>query len=77
MLAEAGRSVRLALEGHDLPAARHALQSLVSRERSELTAELVGAAAIEALTENLKDSITERRNKLVAAILHYVTRLNR
>lgn len=57
MLAEAGSSVRLALEGHDLPAARHALQSLVSRERSELTAELVGAAAIESLAENLNDSI--------------------
>ncbi len=57
MLAEAGRSVRLALERGDLPAARHALQSLVSRERSELTAELAGAAAIESLAENLSDSI--------------------
>lgn len=57
MLAEAGRSVRLSLEQHDLPTARHALQSLVSRERSQLTAELAGAAAIESLSENLSDSI--------------------
>ena len=64
MLADAGRSVRLALEQGDLPAARHALQSLVSRERSELTAELAGAAAIESLAENLSDSI-------VAPLLYY------
>lgn len=57
MLAEAGHSVRLSLEHGDLPAARLALQSLVSRERSELTAELAGAAAIESLAENLSDSI--------------------
>ncbi len=64
MLAEAGRSVRLSLEQGDLPAARHALQSLVSRECSELTAELAGAAAIESLAENLSDSI-------VAPLLYY------
>jgi len=64
MLAEAGRSVRLSLERGDLPAARHALQSLVSRDRSELTAELAGAAAIESLAENLSDSI-------VAPLLYY------
>jgi len=57
MLAEAGHSVRLSLEQGDLPAARHALQSLVSRERSELTSELAGAAAIVSLAENLSDSI--------------------
>jgi adenosylcobinamide-phosphate synthase len=57
MLVEAGRSVRLSLEQHDLPAARHALRSLVSRERSQLTSELAGAAAIESLAENLNDSI--------------------
>ena len=57
MLVEAGRSVRLLLDQQDLPAARHALQSLVSRESSQLTAELVGAAAIESLAENLSDSI--------------------
>jgi adenosylcobinamide-phosphate synthase len=65
MLAEAGRSVRLALEHGDLLAARLALQSLVSRERSELTVELVGAAAIESLAENLSDSI-------VAPLLYYL-----
>ena len=57
MLVEAGRSVRLSLEQEDLPAARHALQGLVSRKRSQLTTELVGAAAIESLAENLSDSI--------------------
>ncbi len=64
MLADAGRSVRLALEQGNLPAAQHALQSLVSRERSELTAELAGAAAIESLAENLSDSI-------IAPLLYY------
>ena len=64
MLAEAGRSVRLALEQGDLPAARNALQSLVSRDRSALTAELAGAAAIESLAENLSDSV-------VAPLLYY------
>ena len=64
MLAEAGRSVRLALEQGDLPAARNALQSLVSRDRSALTAELSGAAAIESLAENLSDSV-------VAPLLYY------
>jgi adenosylcobinamide-phosphate synthase len=57
MLVEAGHSVRLSLEQGDLPGARYALQSLVSRERSQLTAELAGAAAIESLAENLCDSI--------------------
>jgi adenosylcobinamide-phosphate synthase len=57
MLVEAGRAVRLSLEQQNLPAARHALQNLVSRERSQLTAELAGAAAIESLAENLSDSI--------------------
>jgi adenosylcobinamide-phosphate synthase len=64
MLAGAGRSVRLALERGDLPAARNALQSLVSRDCSALTAELAGAAAIESLAENLSDSV-------VAPLLYY------
>jgi adenosylcobinamide-phosphate synthase len=64
MLAGAGRSVRLALEQGDLPAARDALQSLVSRDCSELTTELAGAAAIESLAENLSDSV-------VAPLLYY------
>jgi adenosylcobinamide-phosphate synthase len=57
MLVDAGRVVREALEQDDLPAARQALQSLVSRDRSQLPAELVAAAAIESLAENLSDSI--------------------
>lgn len=57
MLAEAGRAVRLPLEKHDLPAARQALQSLVSRDRAQLSAELAAAAAIESLAENLSDSV--------------------
>jgi adenosylcobinamide-phosphate synthase len=57
MLVEAGGSVRLSLEQGNLPAARLALQRLVSRECSNLTAELAGAAAIESLAENLSDSI--------------------
>src|SRR6266700_2338338 len=57
MLADAGRAVRLPLEQHDLPAARQALQCLVSRDRSQLTAELMAAATIESLAENLSDSI--------------------
>ncbi len=57
MLVDAGRAVRLALERDDLPGARSALRSLVSRERSQLGSELVGAAAIESLAENLSDSV--------------------
>jgi adenosylcobinamide-phosphate synthase len=57
MLVEAGRVVRLPLEQHDLPVARQALQCLVSRDRSQLTAELIAAATIESLAENLSDSI--------------------
>ncbi len=57
MLADAGEAVRSPLESGDLPAARDALQSLVSRNRSSLSAELVAAAAIESLAENLSDSV--------------------
>ncbi len=57
MLAHAGRMVRLPLECGDLLVARQALQSLVSRERSHLTADQAAAAAIESLTENLSDSV--------------------
>src|SRR5260221_14004792 len=56
-LAQAGRSVRLALEQRNVPAARYALRSLLSRERSQLTARLAGAATIESLAENLSDWI--------------------
>ena len=58
MLASAGRSVRVPLEWQDLAAAREALQQLVSRDRAQLSQELVMAAAIESLGENTSDSIT-------------------
>ncbi len=64
MLAASGRMVRLALEQSDLPAAREALANLVSRERGDLDAPLVAAAAVESLAENLSDSV-------VAPILCY------
>lgn len=57
MLVGAGREVRLSLEKQDLAGAREALKSLVSRDRSELSAELVAAAAVESLAENLSDSV--------------------
>ncbi len=65
MLSDAGRSVRQALERDDLPIARQSLQSLVSRDRSQLTAELAAAATIESLAENLSDSV-------VAPLFYYV-----
>jgi len=57
MLADAGKQVRIALVQNDISVARQALQSLVSRDRSQLNAELIAAAAIESLAENLSDSI--------------------
>jgi adenosylcobinamide-phosphate synthase len=57
MLIDAGAKVRRALEGDDLLGAQEALGSLVSRERDGLGAELVAAAAIESLAENLSDSV--------------------
>ncbi len=65
MLADAGGTVRQALERDDLLAARHALHALVSRDCSRLTAELLAAAAIESLAENLSDSV-------VAPLFYYV-----
>jgi adenosylcobinamide-phosphate synthase len=65
MLVEAGQRVRVHLEQGDLVAARQALQALVSRDRSQLTAELISAAAIESLAENLSDSI-------VAPLFYYL-----
>jgi adenosylcobinamide-phosphate synthase len=57
MLVDSGATVRHALERDDLPAAREALGSLVSRKRDDLDAELVAAAAVESLAENLSDSV--------------------
>lgn len=56
-LVKAGQAVRLALENEDLAGAREELSRLVSRNRSHLTAEEAGAAAIESLAENLSDSV--------------------
>lgn len=58
MLVDAGKLVRCALERQDLPAARASLQQLVSRDRSQLSNELVVAATIESLAENVSDSVT-------------------
>jgi len=57
MLADAGKQVRLPLLEGDILMARKALLSLVSRDRSQLDAELIAAAAIESLAENLSDSV--------------------
>jgi adenosylcobinamide-phosphate synthase len=65
MLADAGQQVRIYLEQGELVEARQALAALVSRDRSQLSAELVAAAAIESLAENLSDS-------LVAPLFYYV-----
>ncbi len=64
MLVASGRTVRIALERGDLPAAREALANLVSRERADLDVPLVAAAAVESLAENLSDSV-------VAPLLFY------
>lgn len=55
-LLAAGESVRRPLAGGDLPAARLALRSLVSRDATALDGPLVAAAAIESLAENASDS---------------------
>ena len=64
LLVDAGAVVRRALERDDLPAARDALQSLVSRERAGLDAPQIASAAVESLAENLSDSV-------VAPLLSY------
>ena len=55
-LLAAAEAVRRPLAHGALPDARAALQALVSRETADLTPELVAAAAIESLAENLTDS---------------------
>ena len=65
LLAHSGREVRLALAREQLGEARDALQALVSRDRSSLSAELVAAAAVESLAENLSDSV-------VAPLFYYL-----
>jgi adenosylcobinamide-phosphate synthase len=64
-LVDAAESVRAALEGDDLDAARAALRSLVSRDVTTLSPALLAAAATESVAENAGDS-------LVAPLLFYV-----
>jgi adenosylcobinamide-phosphate synthase len=56
-LAAAALAVRRALAAHDLPGARRALRSLVSRDTTTLTSVQMAAAAIESVAENCSDSI--------------------
>jgi adenosylcobinamide-phosphate synthase len=55
-LLDAGRRVEIALENCQLEPARDELRSLVSRPTAALDDQLVAAAAIESLAENLVDS---------------------
>jgi adenosylcobinamide-phosphate synthase len=57
MLVDAGKTVRLALERGELETARQALRSLVSRDRAGLDQDLIVAATIESLAENVSDSV--------------------
>ena len=56
-LARAAGDVARALRNSDLPAARLALRSLVSRDTSALPAPLLAAAAVESVAENASDSV--------------------
>lgn len=64
-LRRAGEGVRRSLAAGDLPEARLALRSLVSRDPATLAAPLIAAAAVESLAENFGDSI-------VAPLCYYV-----
>jgi adenosylcobinamide-phosphate synthase len=64
-LGTAATRVAAALRAGDLPAARHALRSLVSRDTSALGKTLLAAAAIESVAENTSDSV-------VAPLFYYV-----
>ncbi len=57
MLVDAGKAIRLHLQAGELVAARQALRSLVSRKREGLPEELVIAATLESLAENLSDAV--------------------
>jgi adenosylcobinamide-phosphate synthase len=56
-LASAALDVERALGRDDLPAARHALRSLVSRDTSRLGSAALAGAAIESVAENASDSV--------------------
>jgi adenosylcobinamide-phosphate synthase len=55
-LGAAANRVRYPLEMGDLPAARHALRSLCSRDPTHLDSEALLAATLQSLAENLSDS---------------------
>ncbi len=63
-LGRAASAVRDALGARDLPAARHALRSLCSRDPSELGEPQLVAATIESVAENASDSF-------VAPVFYY------
>jgi adenosylcobinamide-phosphate synthase len=65
-LLEAGQAVERSLSDHDLPRARFAVRSLVSRDPSNLSQERLTSAVIESLAENTADSI-------VAPLMFYAT----
>ena len=56
MLHQAAARVRGSLADGDMAQARHGLQSLVSRDPSQLSPELTAAAAVESVSENMGDS---------------------
>jgi adenosylcobinamide-phosphate synthase len=56
-LGKAALDVERALGENDLPAARHALRSLVSRDTSQLPPHGLAGAAIESVAENASDSV--------------------
>jgi len=56
-LVAAGEDLRRALLASDLASARRGLQSLCSRDASDLEAHELAGAAIESLTENASDSV--------------------
>lgn len=64
-LGDAARSVRDALEAHDLERARDALRSLCSRDPTRLSSEDLIGASVESVAENASDSV-------VAPLLYYL-----
>lgn len=56
-LADHARAVMAALGAHDVPAARHAVAMIVSRDCHNLSAEEVAGASIESVVENGCDAI--------------------
>ncbi len=56
-LAQHGRKVAVALARHDLPAARHSVSWMVSRETDAMDEPAVARAAVESVLENGNDAI--------------------